>query len=90
MTQRELADAAGVPVTMVSAYERGRREATLPTLLRMLHAAGFELRTHLTPVDAHDESLRVLEDARTPEQRRLRDREIEMWRSATLLDAPDA
>jgi hypothetical protein len=29
----------------------------LPTLQRLLAAAGFELRLHLTPLDPHDETL---------------------------------
>ena len=44
MSQRELAERAGVPVTMISAYERDQRQPTLTTLLRLLHAAGFDLR----------------------------------------------
>jgi transcriptional regulator with XRE-family HTH domain len=42
MSQRELAERAGVPVTMISAYERDQRQ---PTLLRLLRAAGFDLWT---------------------------------------------
>ena len=40
MSQRELAERAGVPVTMISAYERDQRQPTLATLLRLLRAAG--------------------------------------------------
>ncbi|HYL71325.1 MAG TPA: helix-turn-helix transcriptional regulator [Candidatus Dormibacteraeota bacterium] len=82
LSQRELAKRAGVPVTMVSAYERGRREATLPTLRRLLRAAGFDLRTQLAPVDVHDETLQVLEDRRTADERRARDQQIDLWRNA--------
>jgi transcriptional regulator with XRE-family HTH domain len=32
MSQRELAERAGVPVTMISAYERDQRQPTLTTL----------------------------------------------------------
>src|SRR5674476_1004344 len=32
------AERAGVPRTMLSAYERDRRQATLPTLMRLLKA----------------------------------------------------
>ncbi len=51
MSQRELAERAGVPITMISAYERDLRQPTLTTLLRLLHAAGFDLRLHLAAYD---------------------------------------
>ncbi|MDQ2727329.1 MAG: helix-turn-helix transcriptional regulator [Actinomycetota bacterium] len=47
LTQAELARRAGVPASMVSAYERDRRQASLPTLTQLLKAAGYELRMHL-------------------------------------------
>jgi transcriptional regulator with XRE-family HTH domain len=70
LSQSELAELAGVPRSMVSAYEHGRRQATLPTLMRLLKAAGFELRMHLAPYDDHDDVLRELEQHRSPEERR--------------------
>lgn len=70
LSQSELAQRAGVSRTMVSAYEHGRRQATLPTLMRLLKAAGFELRMHLAPYDDHDDILRELEQHRSPEERR--------------------
>ena len=57
ITQAELARRAGVPASMISAYERDRRQPTLATLLRLLKAAGFELRMHLEPYDDHDDVL---------------------------------
>jgi len=57
ITQAELARRAGVPASMVSAYERDRRQPTLATLLRLLKAAGYELRMHLAPYDDHDDVL---------------------------------
>ncbi len=56
MTQAELGDRAGVPASMISAYERDRRQPTLTTLLRLLKAAGYELRMHLVPYDDHDDA----------------------------------
>ncbi len=70
LSQSELAKRAGVPRTMVSAYEHDRRQATLPTLMRLLKAAGFELRMQLAPYDDHDDVLRELEAHRSPEDRR--------------------
>ena len=69
LSQSELAKRAGVPRTMVSAYERDRRQATLPTLMRLLKAAGFELRMELAPYEDHDDVLRELEQHRPSEER---------------------
>lgn len=51
LTQAELADRAGVAQPLISAYERGQRQPTVPTLIRLLEAAGLELRMRLEPVD---------------------------------------
>jgi transcriptional regulator with XRE-family HTH domain len=83
MSQQELADRAGVPATMISAYERDKRQPTLETLLRLLRAAGFDLRMRLEPYDPHDDVLAALEETRTPRQRARRDRQIDAWRRAT-------
>ena len=77
---------AGLPATMISAYERGRREPTLPTLMRLLRAAGFELRLNLAPRDSHDATLAMLESRRSPKQRAQRDRQMQAWRDAVALD----
>jgi transcriptional regulator with XRE-family HTH domain len=82
MSQRELAERASVPTTMISAYERDKRQPSLETLLRLLHAAGFELTMELEPHDPHDDVLAALEDTRSVDERRLRDREINAWRRA--------
>lgn len=83
LSQGQLAKRAGVPPTMVSAYERDRRQPTLATLLRLLRAAGFDLRMHLAPFDPHDDVLAALETGRSPRQRARRDRQIQAWRQAT-------
>src|SRR5271167_2241689 len=79
LSQGKLAERAGVPTTMISAYERDQRQPTLPTLLRILRAAGFDLRMHLAPLEGHDAVLDDLEAARTPGERRHRDREMRAW-----------
>jgi transcriptional regulator with XRE-family HTH domain len=81
-SQREVAERAGVPTTMISVYERGQREPTLATLLKLLHAADLELTMQLEPYDRHDEVLDTLEAKRSRSERRRRDREIEAWRRA--------
>jgi transcriptional regulator with XRE-family HTH domain len=69
LSQSELAERAGVARSMVSAYERDRRQATLPTLMRLLKAAGFELLMGLAPYDDHDDVLRELEQHRPSGER---------------------
>lgn len=88
LSQRALAERAGVPTTMISAYERGKRQPTLNTLLGLLHAAGFELNMRLEPHDPHDEILRALEHKRGPRERTRRDRQIEAWRGARPATTP--
>lgn len=64
LTQRELAERAGVTQQAISAYETGRMEPTLPTLQRLLAAAGFEMRMGLEPLsdDAYQQWLEALPD----------------------------
>jgi transcriptional regulator with XRE-family HTH domain len=82
LSQAQLAQRAGVPATMISAYERDRRQPTLPTLLRLLQSAGFDLRMELVPHDPHDEILAGLESKRTRQERVRRDRQQAAWRRA--------
>jgi transcriptional regulator with XRE-family HTH domain len=86
LSQAKLSKRAGVPATMISAYERDLRQPTLPTLLRLLRAAGFDLRMHLTPFEEHDEVLEDLETARTPRERRQRDRQLRAWRASVPME----
>jgi hypothetical protein len=39
---------------MVSAYERGVRQATVPTLQRLLRAVGYEVQLVLVPIEGDD------------------------------------
>ena len=82
LSQRQLAERADVPPTMISAYERDKRQPTLPTLLRILEAAGYDLRMQLEPHETHDEVLAALEANRSPRELARRDRQIEAWRRA--------
>ena len=82
LSQGQLSERAGVPATMISAYERGRRQPTVPTLMRLLKAAGFDLSMHLVQSDPHDDVLAELDARRGPRERRRRDRQIEAWRAA--------
>ena len=85
LSQKKLADRVGVSATMISAYERDLRQPTIPTLVRLLEAAGFELRMHLEPLDLHDQVLSELEMHRSPEERTRRDQQ-QAWRNATFTD----
>jgi uncharacterized protein len=86
LSQGQLSERARVPATMISAYERDRRQPTLPTLMRLLRAAGFDLSMHLVPSDPHDDILAELESRRGPRDRRRRDRQIEAWRNAESVE----
>ena len=85
LSQSQLAARADVPPTMISAYERGQRDPTVGTLLRLVAAAGFEVRLHLEPADPHDDVLGELERARTPRARARREKMLEAWRNAELV-----
>jgi len=68
---------------MISAYERDQRQPTLTTLLKLLRAAGFDLRLHLAAYDPHDDILAGLEAGRSESERRRRDEQLQAWREAT-------
>ena len=56
LSQAELGRRAGVAQSVISAYEAGSRQPALPTLARLIHAAGFDLDVKLRP--AHTGRLR--------------------------------
>jgi hypothetical protein len=39
---------------MIAAYGMGRREPSMPTLLKLINAAGLDLRMELVTLDDHD------------------------------------
>jgi transcriptional regulator with XRE-family HTH domain len=43
MSQAELAASAGVAQSVISAYEAGGRQPSLPTLAKLIEAAGYDL-----------------------------------------------
>ncbi|EHR50154.1 putative nucleotidyltransferase [Saccharomonospora marina XMU15] len=49
LSQTDLARRAGVAQPMISAYESGRREPSLPTLARLIEATGHGLSVELVP-----------------------------------------
>ena len=63
LTQAELAESAGMTQQAVSAYETGRMDPTVQTLLKLIEAADLELRVRLVERDYHDESLQAFLDS---------------------------
>lgn len=57
LSQRQLADVAGVPQSTIARIETHRQQPTLPLLARLLAAADLELRTRLEDYDDHDDVL---------------------------------
>jgi hypothetical protein len=59
LSQSELARRAGVPQSVVSEYEAGKRQSALPTLVRLVAATGHELTIGL---EGRDPTVRGLPD----------------------------
>jgi transcriptional regulator with XRE-family HTH domain len=57
LSQTAFAELIGIAQPTLSAYESGRRQPTLPTLLRLLGQAGLDLRMELSEQDRHDQIL---------------------------------
>jgi transcriptional regulator with XRE-family HTH domain len=53
----ETAQRAGLPVSLVAAWETGARQPSLGALIRLIEACGSELRLNVVPRDRHDEVL---------------------------------
>lgn len=69
LSQTAFAALLQVAQPTLSAYESGRRQPTLPTLLRMLGRAGLELRLELANRDNHDALLAEWEQTLTRQTR---------------------
>ncbi|MPZ69981.1 MAG: helix-turn-helix domain-containing protein [Actinobacteria bacterium] len=79
LSQRELARRAATSQPAIAAYESGGRTPTFATLVRIIRAAGLEMRVRLEPYDDHDAWLRRFESELPPEtvdERRRRDAEL--------------
>jgi transcriptional regulator with XRE-family HTH domain len=79
LSQRELARRAGTSQATLSAYETGRKSPSFETLVRVVRAAGQDLRVRLEPLDDHDEWVRAYQAGlpeRTRTARRKRDLEL--------------
>lgn len=76
LSQGVLAARAEVPRTMVSTYERGLRQPTLPTLRRLLCAAGFDLAVHLVQISGEASVLGEMEAKLSAEEHEIWERLI--------------
>ncbi len=57
LSQHAFAGLIGIAQPTLSAYETGKRQPTLPTLLATLSKAGFDLRIEVVEADDHDNVL---------------------------------
>jgi transcriptional regulator with XRE-family HTH domain len=69
LSQRELAQRAGVTQSDIARIESGTREPSIPTIQRILAGAGLELRFRLAPLEDHDRVLVERQARRSPEER---------------------
>lgn len=60
LSQAELARRAGIPRSVLNAYERGKRQPGSDSLAAVLNAAGLDLR--LAPLISYERNARVLSD----------------------------
>jgi transcriptional regulator with XRE-family HTH domain len=61
LSQRELARRAGTSQATLSAYEAGRKSPSFETLVRVIRAAGQDLRVQVVPYDDHDDVMAAYE-----------------------------
>jgi transcriptional regulator with XRE-family HTH domain len=69
LSQRGLAEQAGVSQSEIARIETGKREPSIPTIQRILAGAGLELRFHLAPLDEHDKVMATRQSRRSPSER---------------------
>jgi transcriptional regulator with XRE-family HTH domain len=69
LSQRELAERAGVAQSEIARIESGKREPSIPTLQKILAGAGLELRFRLEPLDDHDRVLEARHDRRSKQEK---------------------
>lgn len=82
LSQRQLAERAGVPQSTVGRIETYRQQPTLPLLAKLLAAADLEMRTRLEDYDPHDDILDSERTRLTAAQRRRLQRAQDRFASA--------
>lgn len=83
-SQRQLAEAAGVPSSTVGRIEAGSRQPSMVLMARLLAAADLEMRVQLAPYDDHDDVLDALRAQLSDEQRAVQDAEFDRTTAALL------
>jgi transcriptional regulator with XRE-family HTH domain len=66
LSQRQLAEKAGVAHSTVARIEAGHMDPSFGTLARILASVDLEVRTQLAPLDDHDQVLSERHVRRTP------------------------
>ena len=75
LSQRELAVRAATSQAAIAAYESGRRSPSLETLLRIVRAAGQDLRIQVVAYEDHDDAIAAYEASLSEEARAALERE---------------
>lgn len=88
LSQRQLADLAGVPQPTIAEVESGRRQPSWPLLCKILAGADLEPRVQLAPYDNHDDVLDATVARLTPVQRKVRERDLEAFLDKVRTKAP--
>jgi transcriptional regulator with XRE-family HTH domain len=57
LSQRALAERAGVAQSEIARIENGRQQPSFDRLVQLLRSAGFDLQVELVPHDDHDDEL---------------------------------
>lgn len=83
LTQREVARRVGLPDTVLSAYERGRRQPSLDTAGRIIDAIGFDVR-FTARLDPDVQARRLVEVLTLAEALPYRPRPLATARTSTL------
>jgi transcriptional regulator with XRE-family HTH domain len=87
LSQRALGERAGKAQSEIARIERGRQDPTLTTLIRLVRAAGYDLKIQLVPHDDHDEQLIDAMLELTPAERLDRlEAASELFASARIVD----
>ena len=75
LSQRELARRGDTSQAAIVAYESGKRSPTLETLVRIVRAAGQDLRIQVVAYDDHDDAMAAYEASLPAETRAALERE---------------
>ncbi len=79
LSQRQLAELAGVRQPTIAEIESGRRQPSWPLLCKILAGADLEPRVQLEPYDNHDDILDATMARLTPTQRQARQRDLDTF-----------